>query len=298
MSVNGDAIENETQDTETETTEVETVETPELQTSEEVTPIDRPTRAERRAGRAAENNARKEAEELRRTLDEERKARTALEGRVSEMSGYLQSQREREQSKQHGDETDGRLKELRRKAKEHLVNSSSARSPEIADREYDRYQETIEEIAEIRAERRLAPKFSERNVDAEAAAGRAQLIQEFPALQTDEAFASAAYALASRWIAGGKPPTVATARAAAAEMAKRMNIGGQGPATQQSRSAFTGVPSRQGEGGTASPQKQHYNPASLSREEKRLAEQTFPKLDPEKAYRAWAAGVNSRLNQG
>lgn len=297
MSVNGDAVETETPAAEPEEQVAEPETTPETPVSEEVTPIDRPTRAQRRVDRAAENNARREAEELRRTLEEERKARQSLESSVSEMRGYLQRQRETEQQARQTDDTDRRIQELRRRAKEHLVSSSQARDQAIAEREFDRYQETLEEIAEIRAERRLAPKLAERNVDHEAMAGRTQLLSEFPALATDRAFAAASNALAQQWVSEGKPATIATARAAAAEMAKRMGIGGNGGPSQQSRGAYSGIASRQGEGSVGAQQtKQHYNPATMTREQKRLAEQTFPKLDPEKAHKAWAAGVNARLN--
>jgi len=300
MSVNGEALETPEVETEVETPEVET---PETGASEEVTPIDRPTRAEKRAARAAENNARRELDTIRQTLEQERKAREDAARELAELKGYVQSQRERETAGRQQDETQQKLAELRRRAKEHLSASANAKSPEVADREFDRYQELNEEIAELRAERRLAPRFQQQQsgVDHAVTAYGIQLMQEFPALNTNAAYRHAVQGLASEWAreknAQHPAQLHAIARAAAAEVAKTMGVGGQAPPSQKSRSAYNGVASREGDHGGGGTPVQRYNPATMSKDERKLAEQAFPKLDSTQAHKAWAAKMNAHFSK-
>lgn len=292
----------ETDNQDTESTETETDETPdapetetETQGSDEVTPVDKPSKKERRAERAAEHNARQEAAQLREQLREARERHSTLEASVAEMRGYLQAKHQKENEGQDDDKK--KIAALRREANNHLKLAGAARTEEGVNAEMEAFYEKMEAANVIAAQRVLRPQIEQgqrSQPTMEQLNQRQQLATEFPWALTNRRATALAGAIEADMIAEGKPATVATSRAALAEAAKMLNLGGHQPPTNQQRSAYSGIPSREGENGNGA-QKQVLNPAALQDWQKKLAEKAYPELEAPQAHKAWSNLMNKHF---
>lgn len=288
-------LENEGQPADVEPKETAaTVEIPQL--DEPAEPNDqepgepRQTRRERRAARVDVESARREADEYKRSLETERQERERLAREVAEMRGYLQHQQS-----QQADPFDGQIQKLREKAEKHLEAAASAANQEASRRELRAYQETQEEIGELKAERRaqgLVQKQLQEQPNAEEQAIKVSIASEFPwvihnakARQTADGY---------RWamLGQGKPDTLATFRAACAMAAKDHGLGGNGTATtDKQRAAYSGVHGGEAGGSNGSESRR----LEWSEDYAVMAQAAYPHLDPAKAKAEWLKNAGPKI---
>lgn len=282
---------------ETETTELESTESTEEAGSDdteesgaetqETTSEDRPSRKERRANKLAEaNRAASEASELRRELAEERAARQRHAEELAEMRGQLNARQQQDKP----DPFDGKLKELREKRNRHLAASATAASKEHAERELDAYHEALEEIDELRGERRQSKNGQERQQqpDYTQVAQKMALESEFPWLASNKAARTMADGYVNVLVGKGRPMGMATYKEACALAAKDLGLGGTGG--QSNGKGRFSVPSGRtgasGEAGSSS-----FSANDMTRQQEALAEQLYNHLPKEQAHAKWARDV-------
>ncbi len=263
---------------------------------EDVTPVDRPSKRERRAERAAEHNARKEAAELREQLRQEGERRATLEASVAEMRGYLQA-RDR-QSNDGQDEASKEITRLNKEAKRRLEAAGAAKTQEGVDAEMAAYHEAIAEAAAVRTQKKLAGEFErlrQSQPNTEMLATQHRLSQEYPWFMQDRHATLLAGSLEQEMLSQGKPRTEATTKAALAEAARRLGIGGHAAPSQQSRSAYSGIPSREGSPANGGEGKVTVNAANLEKWQQKLAEKAYPTDEAPDAHKKWAALMNKHF---
>lgn len=278
---------------ETETEETQDTETPETETPEQgAAEQPKETRKDRQAARVRMHQ---ENESLRNEIKEARERQAAMEQSIAEMRGYLTAKSEHE-SRQQVDPVQAQIDKLDEEAQAHLANAANAKSPEIAQRELKAYHAKLRESAKLEARQGVQSDLeqSRRSApDHETIRAQSQLSAEFKWLGEDEAATAAAMALERKMIASGKPPTLATSRAAAAEVAKRMGLGGHTPPTEGQKSAYSGVRSGQGSAGDGA--RASVDAGNLADWQKKLAEKTFPTLEAGAAHKAWASAMNKHF---
>lgn len=277
------------------------VEEPEGEESEGKTPADdsgeaeppKLTRAEARKARAAEHKELEDLRAWRKTAEENQQAQAQ---QIAEMRGYLAAQAQQQQ--EGPDPREEKIKQLRTEARQHLYNAQSARSPEVAEAEFARFQEKTEEAGAIRAHAAIMadvnPRFANQ-LDPAEQRRVAAMVMEFPWLETNEGAAAMAMAKERELQRnqGGRTPTPAQSRAILADVAKTLGLGGHSNGSPN-RAAYSGVPSRQGGGGDGAG-RMLINPANLSDSQKKLAQLAYPQFEPAVARKTWAARMNKAL---
>jgi len=169
----------------------------------------------------------REQDELRAEAARDRQARQALEVQLAELRGQVQAQQQRQQPAT--DPYEQRLKELRDKRDRHLEMASASKDPATAKRELDAYHQTLEDMDELRADRKLAKEresWSQSQMDPGTQAMAADLASEFRWLRSDAEARAVADARIAKMVGEGHPRSYETFRAACAWAAQVLQLGG------------------------------------------------------------------------
>jgi hypothetical protein len=257
----------------------------------DVAPEPKPSRKEARAARAAEHRELEELRAYRKQNDEERAADRAA---IAELRGYVAAQAQRQQQ-EAPDPVVERSRQLQKEARQHLLNAQGSKSPEVAEAEFEKFQEKTAEVGALRgyamARNEMAQQEASRP-DPESARGAATLQAEHNWLG-QHAAATAAAAAMERELQqkqGGRTPTLAQSRAILAEVAKTYKLGGQ--SSGGNRAAYSGVPSREGGKNSGGGEAVTFNHKALPEFAKKLAQGAYPGDEAPVAYKKWAAAMN------
>lgn len=279
-----------TEETSSPEVETETVEAPAAE-PEQLTPVERPSRADRKRQRIDVEAATREKEEIKQRLAaaELREQQRAQE--IAELRGRMEERQRQTQTTDKHAETKSKIAELRKQAKAHLYFSSQAKSPEAAEKEWDRYQELLDEADDLRDNIRAEGRWEKQ---------RGELSSQIPdpAMQREAAVITARFP----WLASnrkaqqiadahindimattGRPYSMEMGIEAVAWAGKVLGIGGHQAPTNGQRALYGGVSGGEGSGGGES--RPRTPPRTIGNE--KLAQAAYRHLDAKAAWKAW-----------
>lgn len=293
---------------ETETNDVEntepttTVEVPEQDAApeqEDQTPVDRPSRKERREAKKFDFQAELRTRDER--LEQERNERQRLSNELAEIRGRLS---ERESATGTKDKYADEIAKLEEAADRDLKTAAAAmeRNPAEAERlvkEHNKKQRQIarlefkqEQDSEKAEEAKRNPPLSQQ----EREDGQ-KVIQEFQWIMTNSHARAIMDDLISRMTGQGAPKNYATFKAAAAYVANALNLGGHQAPTNEQKQRYNGVGAGEGSGGNGMGSRK----VEMGKHEialaRALANREGKGATDEEARENWAKRVGSRIGR-
>ena len=256
-----------------------------------------PSRKERRENKLREaREAAAASDDLRRQLAEERAERQRDREQLAELRGRFEATQKQEQPDPH----EARLQELRDKAQRHLSASATSQDQATATKELKAYHDTLEDIADVRAERKFAQKGQEwqrQQPDVSVQAQKVALEQEYPWLSSNKEARGTADGYYNILVYGPKkrPQNLATLKEACALAAKEHGLGGTPTASDASKGRY-GIPTGQ-TGGSQNGSPRSLSVETMTSEQKTLAELQYQSLAPEAAHKKWLATSGKKVQQ-
>lgn len=238
-------METETNDTEPveQTTSVEVPEDtdPTPTQAEDRTPVDRPSRKERREAKKFDFNA-----EIKSRDEELGRMRNGYEQMGRELAELRGRMAERD-SQNKGDPYAKEIEDLEKAAKADLRAAAAAMkdNPQEAERLVDEHNKKLRKIAriEFKQEQEIAQAEQQKNnpqLSPQETFDGQKVVQEYPWIATNAHARSIVDDLISRMTGAGSPRNYTTFKAAAAYVAQALNLGGHQEPTNGQRQRYTG----------------------------------------------------------
>lgn len=265
----------------------------------------RPNHKERKANKFREEKEARARAELE--LGELRGRYAALEGQFGELRQQIERDKREAQQSSASNEAKGKVTALRQQARNYLVQSAQAKDPETAQRLLDKHDELMDQADDLRDEMRDGARWEKRRGELAGQMPNQEIISErtylegrYPWIATNAEARALADARFNSLVSDKKrQPNRATMEEALTYAARVLGIGGRSAPTERSRQVYAGMGQRDGEmdeGGSS---------GGMSVEEvknnlafKRMAQLSYPELEPEQAYAKWAKAQGSPAKNG
>lgn len=256
---------------------------------------EKPTRTQRRANRfQEERNARQRAEQ---ELAEWRGRHTALESQFAEFRQQIERDRQQAQQADAGSQARQKINSVREQAWNYLAAASQAKTVAEAKELRDKYQELMDEADDMRDEMRDESRWERRRGElnqgpsAELMGEQMYFLSKYPWLDGHEEAQKMIRARFESLVSSGKrQANRATMEEAVTGIGKLLRLGGTANGvSDRSRQVYAGMGQRDGEHDNSEPS------GSMSVEEvenslafRKMAQLTYPELEPRQAYAKWA----------
>lgn len=251
----------------------------------------------RKERRAALDEARADNQRLTDRIAESDRRLAETNASVAEMRGYIAAQVQ--QTRQRADDggVAAQVDQLESEAQRHLLAAQNSKSPEVAQAEFKEFQRKSRQAGALETRVAVMSEIArERSTQMSPEVQRqgSQIAAEYPWLGENAVATAAAAALERQMIGEGKPANLVTSRAAAAEIGKRFGLNGASAAPgAANRGAYGGVPSREGASGAGGDGRPFISVATMDKDQKKLAELTFPLLEAKDAHKAWSSKMTA-----
>lgn len=269
---------------------------------------DKPARGQRDARRA---NRYREANEARLTAERElgelRGRYQALEGQFNEFRQQQERDRQAAQNTNASTEARQRVSSLREQARNFLVQSAQSKDPALAKQLLDKHDALMDEADDLRDEMRDEARWEKRRGELTNQGPNPELMTEqmyflgkYPWLESNVKAQKMARAHFEDLVASGKrQANRATMEEGVTWAAKMLGLGGRTGPSDRSRQVYAGMGQRDGEHDDGE------SSGTMSVEEvkntlayRKLAQLSYPELEPEQAYAKWAKLQGSPAKNG